>query len=217
MIRLKFTAIAAVAILSVTLAGTVLAQQAPVKTQPMQQTISEQIAQMPSSEQLGNTSTSSLSNSEKDFLTKSAQDSLYEFSSAQLAVQKAQDPKIAQYGLRLMNDHAEYNTQLMELARRKGIIVPVQLDSQNQSKLEQLMQLQGSEFDRQYISESMQANASDVKDLQSQATSAQDPDMQAFIEQSLPVQEMHTQLSKALENGTSYSKYLMNNMNADNS
>ncbi len=216
MIRLKFVAITAIAIFLVTLGGTVLAQQAPAKMQPMQQT-SEQIAQMPSTEQLTKTSTSSLSNSEKDFLTKSAQDSLYEFASAQLAIQKAQDPKVAQYGLRLMNDHAEYNTQLMELARRKGIIVPVELDSQNRSKLEQLMQLQGSEFDRQYISESTQANVSDVKDLQSQATSVQDSDLQAFIEQFLPVQEMHSQLSMALKNGTSYSKYMMDNMNANNS
>ena len=132
MMRLKYTAIAAAAILSVTLAGTVLAQQAPAKIQPMQQTTSQQIAQMPSSEQPGNTSTSSLSDSEKEFLTKSAQDSLYEFTSAQLAVQKAQDPNVARYGLRLMNDHAEYNTQLMQLARQKGIILPVELDSQSQ-------------------------------------------------------------------------------------
>ncbi len=216
MIRFKFAAITA-AIFLVTLAGTALAQQAPAKVQPMQQTTLEQIAQMPSSEQLTKTSTTSLSNTEKDFLTKSAQDSLYEFASAQLAIQKAQDPKVAQYGLRLLSDHAEYNTQLMELARQKGIIVPVELDSQNQSKLEQLMQLQGSEFDRQYISESTQANVSDVKDLQSQATSVQDSDLQAFIEQFLPVQEMHSQLSMALKNGTSYSKYMMDNMNANNS
>ena len=149
-------------------------------------------------------------------MTKSAQDSLYEFASAQLAVQKAQDPNVAMYGLRLMNDHAEYNQQLMELARQKGIMLPVELDSHNRSKLEQLMQLQGSEFDRQYISESVQGNTSDVNDLQSEATSTQDSDIQAFIEQFLPV-EMHTQLSMSLEDGTSYSKYMMDNMNTNNS
>ena len=215
MIRFKFAAITTAAILSVTLAGTVLAQQAPTESQSMQQT--SQIAQTPVNEKLSKTDASSVSDSDKNFLTKSAQDSLYEFASAQLAVQKAQDPNVAMYGLRLMNDHAEYNQQLMELARQKGIIVPVELDSQNRSKLEQLMQLQGSEFDRQYISESVQGNTSDVNDLQSEATSTQDPDIQAFIEQFLPVQEMHTQLSKSLENGTSYSKYMMDNMNTNNS
>ena len=214
MIRFKFAAITT-AILSVTLAGTVLAQQAPSKSQSMEQT--SQIAQTPVNEKLSKTDASSVSDSDKNFLTKSAQDSLYEFASAQLAVQKAQDPNVAMYGLRLMNDHAEYNQQLMELARQKGIIVPVELDSQNRSKLEQLMQLQGSEFDRQFISESVQGNTSDVNDLQSEATSTQDPDIQAFIEQFLPVQEMHTQLSKSLENGTSYSKYMMDNMNTNNS
>ena len=215
MIRFKFAAITTAAILSVTLARTVLAQQAPTESQSIQQI--SQIAQTPSSEQLTKTSTSSVSDSDKNFLTKSAQDSLYEFASAQLAVQKAQDPNVALYGLRLMNDHAEYNTQLMELARRKDIILPVELDSKNRNKLEQLMQLQGSEFDRQYISESVQGNTSDVKDLQSEATSTQDPDIQAFIEQFLPVQEMHSQLSMSLEDGTSYSKYMMENMNTNNS
>ena len=146
MIKFKFTAITAAAILLATLGGTVLAQQAPAQRQPMQQP-SAQIAQTPSTlEQRTNTSTSSLSADDKDFLTKSAQDSLYEFASAQLAVQKAQSPSVAQYGLRLMHDHAEYNKQLMELARQKSIIVPVELDSQNQAKLEQLMQLQGSDI-----------------------------------------------------------------------
>ena len=150
MIKLKFAAITTAAILSVTLAGTVLAQQAPTGGQLMQQT--SEIAQMPtpSSEELSNTNTSSVSDSEKNFLTKSAQDSLYEFASAQLAVQKAQDPNVALYGLRLMNDHAEYNQQLMQLARQKGIILPVELDSQNRSKLEQLMQLPTGTLGHEY-------------------------------------------------------------------
>ncbi len=213
MMKIKLAATAAVAILLVSLGGTVLAQ-IPTQGQAMKQP-SEQIAQAPTTSESptnNSSSTSSLSTEDKDFLSKSARDSLYEFTAAQLAVQKAQSPNVVRYGLRLMNDHAEYNRQLMQLARLKGVILPVELDSQK-SDLEQLMQLEGSEFDRQYISESAQANSSDVRDLQKETAATQDSYVRGFVEQFLPVQEMHLQLSKALENGTSYSNYIKNNMN----
>lgn len=139
-----------------------------------------------------------LDSRDRTFLTKSGQDSQLEFATSQLAIQKAQSPQVVQYALRLLNDHADYNRQLTLLARKKGITVPVTLDSSQQSKLNQLNRLQGNAFDKEYIRESIQANTDDVNDLQRQIQSAQDQDVKAFANAALPTQQQHKQLAIAL-------------------
>lgn len=156
--------------------------------------------------------TGAIAPSEKSFLTKSAQDSLYDFASAQLAVQKAQSSNVEQYALRLMQDHATYNKQLMQLARQKKIALPVELDAQNRSKLARLQELKGAAFDREYIQETAKANTDDVKELQRQASRAKDPQVKAFAAQFLPVQERHSQLTSALKNRTTASNATQSKM-----
>lgn len=194
MIKHKFTAlIAAGAFLS--LGGGAIAQQNPMSGAATPKT------PMQHGQMMNRSSASALDPSEKSFLTKSAQDSMYEFASAQLAVQKAQSSKVEQYALGLMQDRATYNKQLMRLARQKKIVLPVELDTQNRTKLARLQALKGEAFDREYIQETAQANSDDVKELHRQARSAKDPQVKAFIAQFLPVQDRHLQLATALKNG----------------
>lgn len=149
--------------------------------------------------------TSSLSSTEQSFLTKTAQDSTYEFATAQLAVQKAQGNGVAQYALRLMDDHATFNKQLMQLARQKGVLLPVELDSENKAKLESLRQLNSVAFDQQYLQEMAQANASGVQEFQQTGNTASDSALKSFISQFAPVQQEHYAAAVQLENGSSIS------------
>lgn len=142
--------------------------------------------------------TSKLNSTDRRFLTQSAQDSNLEFTTAQIAVQKATNPQIVQYPLRLLDDHAQYNKQISLLARKKGVMLPVELDQQQQSKLSRLMNLQGTAFDREYIRETAQANTEDVKSLQQESSRAQDPDVKAFVAEVLPIQQQHQQLAREL-------------------
>lgn len=187
MIRHKFVALVATGAF-VTLGSAALSQQSPAQQSSMQQTGSR---------------TSMLSDADKQFLTTTAEDSVYEFSSAQLAVQKAQKPEVAQYALRIMGDHAQFNKALMQLARQKGLTLPVTLSSKDRDKLDRLMRLQGPAFDRQYIQEVAKANATSVTELGRAARTTKDQDMQNFIATFLPVDQQHLQLANALQNASS--------------
>lgn len=147
--------------------------------------------------------TGAIAPAEKRFLTKSAQDSMYELASAQLAVKKAQNSGIKQYANKLIQDHATYNQQLTELARQKQVNLPTSLDAQNKAKLARLQQLQGEAFEREYIKETAQANIDDVKELQRQASTTRDPQIKAFVAQFLPVQQEHSRLASGLKSGRS--------------
>lgn len=180
--------------------GSALAQQGPSMGGSMGSGMNGSMNGQPGMSGRSQTSggTSSLSSSDRQFLTQSAQDSLLEFASSQLAVQKAQNPQLVQYAMRLLNDHTEYNQRLLMLARQKGLVLPVTLDQQQRSKLAQLERLSGAAFDREYTREADQANTQDVNQLQRQAQSTQDQDVQTFISEVLPTQQQHQQLAQAL-------------------
>ncbi len=203
MMRLnKFTTLIATGVFLALGTGAAIAQQSQGQGGSMQQMPTQQQVPTQSGQQPNQSGMSALSSSDKEFLRKSAQDSLLEYASAQLAVQKAQNPQVVQYALRLMDDHAQYNKQLMQLARQKQVELPVTLDKEGSSKLRRLMRLQGSQFDRQYTQETAQANQSDVQDLQRASSSIKDPDIQSFIAQTLPVQQQHLQLAQGLPSGS---------------
>jgi putative membrane protein len=180
--------------------GSALAQQGPSMGGSMGSGMNGSMNGQPGMSGRSQTSggTSSLSSSDRQFLTQSAQDSLLEFASSQLAVQKAQNPQLVQYAMRLLNDHTEYNQRLLMLARQKGLVLPVTLDQQQRSKLAQLERLSGAAFDREYTREADQANTQDVNQLQRQSQSTQDQDVQTFISEVLPTQQQHQQLAQAL-------------------
>lgn len=204
MIRHKFVALVATGAF-VTLGSTALAQQSPMQQGQMQQSPAQQSPMQQGQMQPTGSRTSMLSAADKQFLTTTAEDSVYEFSSAQLAVQRAQRPEVAQYALRIMGDHAQFNKALMQLARQKGLTLPVTLSSKDRDKLDRLMQLHGAAFDRQYIQEVAKANATSVTELNRAAKITKDQDMQNFIATFLPVDQQHLQLANALQNGSASS------------
>jgi len=181
-IKLKFTTLVAAAAFMV-LGGATVAQQTPMQQDQMQR----------------QSRMSALSASEQQFLTKNATDSIYEFISAQLAVQKAKSPQLEQYALRIMDDHAQFNKALMQLARQKGLTLPVDLSTQDRGKLAHLMRLSGAEFDREYTQEVAKANAASVSEDKRAASTAKDQDVQAFIAKFSPVDQEHLQLANALK------------------
>ncbi|MBO3458375.1 DUF4142 domain-containing protein [Aetokthonos hydrillicola Thurmond2011] len=108
--------------------GKTLAQQ----TTPIQNT----------SGQSNQTQTTPISSNTKQFLNKTAQDSAYELASAELALQRAQSPQVAQVALHIFNDHAQFQRALLELARQHNMSVPVDLSKQDRSRLENLSHTQ---------------------------------------------------------------------------
>jgi putative membrane protein len=175
-----------------------IAQQTPAGGQGMMQKTPMQNGQM----QMNTGKSSAFTSSDKQFLTKSAQGSIYELASAKLALQKTKSTSIKQYASRIIKDHTTYNKQLMKLAAEKKVTLPLALDAQNKSKLDSLQKLRGAAFDRQYIQETTQANVEDLKDMQKQSSTTKDTALQAFIAEFLPVQQEHSQLASALKSGS---------------
>jgi predicted outer membrane protein len=62
-----------------------------------------------------------------EFITKAAKCSAMEVKMGRLGIEKAQNPAIKQFAQTLVNDHTKANQQLMQLAARKGVTLPADI------------------------------------------------------------------------------------------
>ncbi|MEJ6487375.1 DUF4142 domain-containing protein [Nostoc punctiforme UO1] len=148
-----------------------------------------------------------LSSSDRQFITEAAQDGLAEVQLGQLASQRGKSDVVKKYGQRMVQDHTQANAQLKQLAAQKGVTLPTTIGSNNQQIKQRLSRLSGTNFDRQYLNQMLQAHEKDVAAFQTEAEQGQDPDVKAFAAQTLPTLQQHLEEVRSIVNpgGTSNS------------
>lgn len=103
------------------------------------------------------------SDADKQYMMETAQGSVYDQATAELAVQKARGKAVQKYALRLMDDHNRLNKMLLMQANKRGLVLPLTMTSDDQSKLQTMMDANaGDDFDRAYLQEAVKINADDV-------------------------------------------------------
>jgi len=146
--------------------------------------------------------TQTISSTDKQYLSNDAEGSAYEFQLAELGVEKASSSATEQYAMGVLNDHAKFNAQLMQLAHQKGLTLPVEVKAQDRSRIDRLKQLQGTAFDNAFAREMVRINTSDISDSKREAGITQDQDIQAFLGQFAPTDQQHLQGARSLLNGS---------------
>jgi putative membrane protein len=147
-------------------------------------------------------SSTSLSSADRQYLAKSAQGSTHEFEVAQLGVEKASSPATEQYVQKLLDDHAQFNTQLMQLAHKKGVTLPVTADPSENKTITRLAGLSGTAFDRAFAQEMIHVNTEDISDSQKQLRVTRDADIRAFISQFASGDQQHLQGARSIAENT---------------
>ncbi|MEP6569921.1 MAG: DUF4142 domain-containing protein [Acidobacteriota bacterium] len=113
-----------------------------------------------------------------------------------LAVQKAADPSVKEFGQRMISDHTLANAELKAVAKKKNIQLPSDLTSDQKSLMDKLSKLSGGEFDKEYMSAMVKDHEEDVKEFQTQANEGTDPDVKAFAGKTLPTLQAHLQMAR---------------------
>ncbi|MBR8840202.1 MAG: DUF4142 domain-containing protein [Stigonema ocellatum SAG 48.90 = DSM 106950] len=144
----------------------------------------------------------SLSSSDRKFITQAAEGGLAEVQLGELASQRGSSDAVKQFGQRMVQDHTQANNQLQQLAAQKNVTLPKGIGKENQKVKQKLSKLSGASFDRAYINDMVQDHTKDVSSFQRQAQQAQDPDLKAFATQTLPILQEHLQMARSIANST---------------
>ncbi|MGC4113328.1 MAG: DUF4142 domain-containing protein [Myxococcales bacterium] len=136
---------------------------------------------------------------DRKFVQEAAEGGLLEVQLGHLAVQKAADPQVKEFGERMVTDHSKANDQLLSVASQLGITLPTKPSKEGQKAYDQLDKLSGTAFDRQYAATMVQDHTKDVKAFTKQAQTGKNPDIRKFAATTLPVLQEHLKMAKELE------------------
>jgi putative membrane protein len=130
------------------------------------------------------------------FLSKAAQDDLTNAVFGKLGAQKATNPKVKQFGQRMVDDQARINDQLHALVTNKGVALPTALDPERNAVKNHLATLTGVAFDRAYMKDMLKDQKHGLAAFRHEAGHGADPDVKAFASRMVPTLEEHVQLAE---------------------
>jgi putative membrane protein len=128
---------------------------------------------------------------DQSFVTKAAKGGMAEVELGKLAVEKATDAEVKQFGQRMIDDHTKAGDELKALAEKKNITLPTAPDAKDEAVQSRLGKLSGEAFDRAYMQAMVSDHRADVKEFQAEAKSGKDPDVKEWAAKTLPTLEAH--------------------------
>jgi putative membrane protein len=117
----------------------------------------------------------------------------FEIQAARLAERNAQDDQIKQMARQIAQDHQQSSRQLQQAAQQAGIQVSQQLKPWQQSKLQELQQMQGQEFDKAWLYGNVGGHTVAVLKFRDEAREGQNEQIKQFAQQTLPTLQKHLQ------------------------
>jgi len=139
--------------------------------------------------------------SDQAFVQEAAVGGLAEVEMGRLAVQKAKDDRVRQFGQKMIDDHSKANDQLKQAASQEGLNVPSAIDEKHKQTMNKLEKLSGAQFDSAYAKEMVKDHREDVKLFEKQAN-AGSSSVQKFAAETLPTLKNHLQMAEALGSST---------------
>jgi len=146
------------------------------------------------------TTKTSLSLSDRKFLTDAAKGGMLEVELGKLAADKATNPDVKAFGQRMVDDHTKANDKIKQIAAEKGVTLPTELGVMDKHTVDKLEKESGADFDRLYVSTMVKDHKKDVSDFKHESKAAKDSAVKAFASQTLPTLEHHLKLAESAAN-----------------
>ncbi|WP_181885603.1 DUF4142 domain-containing protein [Trinickia dinghuensis] len=135
---------------------------------------------------------------DQQFMLTAASEEIAEVDMAELAERHAGDPAVKAYGHRLAQEYTHINAELSQLADRKRVNLINAMDPANRTLYEELTNLNGKLFDREYLRAQINIHRMGNGLYESEAQAGEDADVKAFAAKNAPVGVEHLQLAQAL-------------------
>lgn len=188
-----------VATLSLAFAGACKRQEEPTSTRTTSATTSTAEESPTTATERPSTAPTTMAHADKEFMTKAAVGGMLEVALGTQAEQKASSPDVKAFGKRMVTDHGKANEELKQLAAKKGVTLPTELDKEHKEAHEKLSKLSGAKFDREYAEAMVDDHEKDVKEFTDASKDAKDADLRAWAAKTLPVLEEHLKMAKDIK------------------
>jgi putative membrane protein len=138
--------------------------------------------------------------SDRRFIEKAARSSMAEVELGKLAAEKGSSPEVKAFGQMIVDAHTKAADELKSLAAQKGVTLPSDADSDQQSKVTKLQNMSGDEFDRAFMKEMVKEHKKDISDFKKAAKDSKDPELKQWAAGKVPTLEQHLQHAEMAAN-----------------
>lgn len=128
-----------------------------------------------------------------EYVQRAAMSDMFEIESGNLALERASADNTRSFAQMMVADHTASTRDLRAAVDRSGMqaTLPTSLDAEHQARLDRLRNLQGEEFDREYMSQQMMAHRDALALHQGYAQNGDDAALREFAQQAVPVVQRH--------------------------
>lgn len=133
------------------------------------------------------------------FATDAANAGMAEVAAGKVASEKATNPQVKEFAAMMVTDHTKANDELMEIARKKNITLPVEPDADHQKALTDMSAKTGKDFDKAYVDAMVNGHKKVASMLEDASKNCKDADLMAFATKTLPIVKAHLAKIEAIQ------------------
>ncbi len=138
--------------------------------------------------------------SDRDFVLKAADTGHTEVAASAQAQLKSSSPDVKAFADAMVKDHTAVNEELKKIVSAKGVPIPVEPSTKQQSKIDKLNALQGIKYDQKYVDEiGVSAHKDAVALFKKAEKEVKDPELKDFITKTIPSLEHHLKIAEDLK------------------
>jgi len=136
--------------------------------------------------------------SDEQFVQKASETDLAEINLGRVAVERAGDSRVKQFGQKMVTDHTKSSKELLPIADKLGLKPATKMDTKHEALHEELSKLKGEAFDAAYMKHMVMGHEKAVMLYRQQAEGGKDASLKAFAAKTLPVVQEHLKQAQAL-------------------
>ncbi|MEQ5787883.1 DUF4142 domain-containing protein [Erythrobacter sp. NFXS35] len=129
----------------------------------------------------------------EDYVQRTAISDMYEIQAGQLAVENGSSDEVRAFGRMMIDDHTASTRDLMAAAGQSGgpASMPTQLDSEHRAMIDRLENLDGENFDNEYMTQQMAAHRKALAMHEAYAERGDNAELRQFAQNVVPVIRGH--------------------------
>jgi putative membrane protein len=143
-----------------------------------------------------------LSKADAGMMRDMAYINISEVAAGKIALDKSKNEHVQAYAKQMIDDHSKGESDLQQLAQKKGVTLPTEPDKKHQAAATKLSALSGDAFDRAYMKQNgIQDHTEARRTLMRVRDKATDADVKGAADKMLPTVEQHLKMAKEMPVG----------------
>ena len=133
-----------------------------------------------------------------EFMVGAASGGMMEVDLGKLALEKAKNQRVKDFGSMMVRDHSKAGDELKGLAASKNVTLPAGVSEDQQKHMDDLSKKSGSDFDKAYMKMMVNGHKEVADNFDKASKNATDADVKAWAAKTLPTIRMHLDSAQAI-------------------